>query len=125
MRLVLVLVGGGLGSAARYLVSTWTGEHFGTAFPWGTLTVNLVGCFLIGLLATLADEAAAVGPEARVFLVVGVLGGFTTFSSFALDTLRLGEHDQAARAVVYVCISVGIGLLAAVAGIAVGRSAWR
>lgn len=75
MRLLLVLVGGGLGAAARYLVSTWMAGRLGTAFPWGTLTVNVVGAFLIG-----------------------VLGGFKTFSSFSLETWRLLEQDELVRA---------------------------
>jgi CrcB protein len=125
MRLVLVLAGGGLGSAARYLVGIWAAERWGSSFPWGTLTVNLLGCFLIGLLATLADDVRSIGPDARVFLVVGVLGGFTTFSSFSLDALRLGERDELLRAVVYVGASVGAGLVAATVGIAAGRSLMR
>ena len=86
MRLLLVLLGGGLGSAARYLVAVWMADRFGPFFPWGTLTVNILGSLLIGLLATLADELGSLGPEVRLFLIVGVLGGFTTFSSFSLET---------------------------------------
>ena len=91
MRVLLVLAGGALGSAARYLVAVWMVNRFGPDFPWGTLTVNVVGSFLIGLIATLADELGSIGSEARVFLIVGVLGGFTTFSAFSLETLRLLE----------------------------------
>ena len=89
MRFLLVLAGGALGSGARYLVSLWMVDRLGSAFPWGTLSVNVVGSFLIGLLATLADEFGAVSPDTRVFLIVGLLGGFTTFSSLSLETLRL------------------------------------
>src|SRR5437762_636973 len=98
MRLLLVLAGGALGSGARYLVSLWTLDRFGGAFPWGTLAVNIAGSFLIGLLATLADEGGRIGPEGRVFLVAGVLGGFTTFSSFSLETVRLAEQNEIVRA---------------------------
>jgi CrcB protein len=118
---MLVLVGGALGSGARYLISLWLLERFGSGFPWGTLTVNVAGSFLIGLIATLADEQTVVGPPARVFLVVGVLGGFTTFSSFSLETLRLLEHDGAGMAVLNVAGNSVLSILAATLGIVIGR----
>jgi CrcB protein len=121
MRLLLVLVGGALGAAARYLVSTWMARRFGTVFPWGTITVNIVGSFLIGLIATLADEAGAVGPSVRVFLVVGMLGGFTTFSSFSLETLRLLEQGDALRAGLNVLGNLAISGAAVVLGVTSGR----
>jgi fluoride exporter len=111
VRLLLVLLGGALGSGGRYLVAVWMADRFGHAFPWGTLTVNVAGSFLIGLLATLADEAGKLGPGPRAFLVVGVLGGFTTFSAFSLETLRLVEARD-----------VALGLGAAVLGVLIGRS---
>ena len=122
MRLLLVLAGGALGSGGRYLVSVWMAQRFGGAFPWGTLTVNLAGCFLIGLIATLADEFGRIGAGTRVFLVVGVLGGFTTFSSFALEAWRLAETDHELRALIYVGGSLALGLTAAVLGTIVGRA---
>ena len=125
MRLVLVLVGGGLGSAARYLAGVWIGRHFATELPWGTLSVNIVGSFLIGLLATVADEAGTIGPNARVFLVVGVLGGLTTFSSFSLEAWRLAEQHRLVSAALYVLASL-VGSLAGLAlGIALGRGLVR
>lgn len=122
MRLLLVLLGGALGSGARYLIGVWMLERYGGAFPWGTLTVNVLGSFFIGLIATVADEWGTIGPQARVFLVVGVLGGFTTFSSFSLETLRLWEQHGSGRALLYVAVSGGVGLAAAVLGVACGRS---
>src|SRR5262245_39481808 len=98
MRLLLVLAGGAVGSAARFLVAVWMADRFGASFPWGTLTVNIIGSFLIGLIATLADEFGSIGPQVRIVLVVGFLGGFTTFSSFSLETLRLVEQHEPARA---------------------------
>lgn len=121
MKLLFVLLGGALGSGARYLASTWAADRFGAAFPWGTLGVNILGCFCIGLLATLADEAGAIGPNGRVFLVVGVLGGFTTFSSFSLETLRLAEQDRLMHALSNVLVNVALALGAGVLGIAAGR----
>lgn len=121
MNLLFVFIGGGLGSGARYLIATWMADRFGAAFPWGTLTVNVVGSFAIGLIATLADEAGSVGPGARVFLVVGVLGGFTTFSSFSLETLRLAEDNEIARAAGNIAANLAVALLSAFLGIVVGR----
>ena len=125
MRLVLVLVGGGLGSAARYLAGVWIARHLGAAFPWGTLSVNVAGSFLIGLLATVADEAGGIGPHARVFLVVGVLGGFTTFSSFSLETWRLAEQHRLGWAALYVLASVALSLAGLALGIALARLLMR
>jgi CrcB protein len=117
----MVLLGGALGSGARYLVSLWMLERFGGGFPWGTLTVNVVGSFVIGVIATLADEQTVIGPSVRVFLVVGVLGGFTTFSSFSLETLRLLEHHGAGSALLNVVSNGALSILAAGLGIVVGR----
>jgi CrcB protein len=117
----LVLLGGAIGSGGRYLISLWLVERFGGGFPWGTLAVNVAGSFLIGLIATLTDEHRAIGPSARVFLVAGVLGGFTTFSSFSLETLRLFEEHGAGRAAINVVGNGALSLLAALAGVAAGR----
>lgn len=125
MRLLLVLMGGALGSAARYLLSTWMADRFGGAFPWGTLTVNVTGSFAIGLIATLADEAGSIGPQARVLLVVGVLGGFTTFSSFSLETWRLLEQAGMSRAALNIAASLTLSLAAVALGIAAGRGLAR
>ncbi|MFN8557466.1 MAG: fluoride efflux transporter CrcB [Dehalococcoidia bacterium] len=122
MRLLLALAGGALGSGLRYLGSQGMAARLGLTFPWGTLAVNLAGSFLIGLIATLADERGAVGWRLRLFLITGVLGGFTTFSAFSLETLRLVGQGQPLRAGLYVAGSVALGLLAAAAGIALGRA---
>ena len=122
VRLGLVAVGGTFGSVSRYLVALYTAQHVGATFPWGTLIVNVVGSFLIGVLATLADEMGVIGPETRVLLVVGVLGGFTTFSSFSLDTLRLLEANELLRSGLYVCASLAVSFLATTAGIALARA---
>ena len=121
----VVVLGSGLGGLARYLTSTWMAERFGPDYPWGTFTVNVVGAFFIGLLATLADERGMIGPQTRLLLVVGVLGGFTTFSSFSLETLRLAESGELLAAVLNVLGSVAFALSAAIVGINVGRVAER
>lgn len=125
MRLLLVLLGGALGSGARYGVGLWAATRFGAAFSWGTLTVNVAGSFLIGLLATLANELGRIGPDGRVFLLVGVLGGFTTFSSFSLETVRLMEHNEPARALANILVCLFLALGAALLGVAAGRMLGR
>jgi CrcB protein len=117
-----VFVGGGLGSLARYLAGLVFLQRFGPGFPYGTLAINLAGCFLIGIVAELAQTRAfGIGSTARLFLVVGVLGGFTTFSTFAYDSVTLAGEALTIPAVVYVIASVGGGIVAAFAGIVLAR----
>ena len=123
MRFLIVLAGGGLGSLARYSVGLWVVNTFGSSFPLGTVLVNVTGSFLIGLIATLADESGAIGSQARLFLVVGILGGFTTFSSFSLEAWRLAEEGAAIRAILYVCLNLLLGGAAAIAGVLLARAA--
>jgi CrcB protein len=105
---LLVAFGGALGTLARWGLSTWTARAAGEAFPWGTLLVNVLGCAAIGALA------AAVKPgPLRIALQVGVLGGFTTYSAFALETWRLAAGGAPARAALYV-LATNAACLAAV-----------
>ncbi len=89
LKLVLVCVGGALGSAARYLIGLWAASTFGPGFPVGTLTVNLVGSFLIAVIFEASLRSAAIPGDLRLFLTTGVMGGLTTYSSFNYETLRL------------------------------------
>jgi CrcB protein len=125
MRLLLVLVGGGLGSAARYVVAVWAAERIGTSFPWGTLIVNVTGSFVIGLVATLADEAGSISPNTRAFLVAGILGGYTTFSAFSLETWRLLDASEWVRALLNILGSVALSGAAVILGVAAGRALSR
>lgn len=121
MNLLLVMGGGAVGAGARYLVGTAMLGALGPSWPWGTLTVNVVGGLLMGLLAgsTLNTQA---GEAWRLLLGVGVLGGFTTFSAFALDAMRMIERGAQGQALGYVAVSV-IGSIAAVAaGMALARA---
>jgi CrcB protein len=107
---------------ARYGLTQWVdGRHEG-GFPFGTLAVNVVGCFVIGVLATLADEGRALPPTARLLLVTGVLGGFTTFSAFGLDTLRMIEAGRLLAAFSNAVGSVLLGVAAVVAGVVTARA---
>jgi CrcB protein len=125
-RLLMVCVGGFLGTGARYGLNGWIAHRFGESFPWGTLTVNVSGCFVVGLLYFVCgpDSPVIVSATARQFLLAGILGGFTTFSSFSLQTLTLLRDGQVGSACANVVASVGLGLLAAVAGDALARSIW-
>ena len=110
-----VMLGSALGGGARLYVSTVVARGVGTAFPWGTLAVNVAGCLLVGALGALFEPASPlhVRQDLRVFLIVGVLGGFTTFSAFSLEALLLVQRGQAPAAVGYVALSLVGCLLAA------------
>ena len=88
---LLVMLGGGLGAASRYGIGLLTARLWGTTFPWGTLAVNLFGCFFIGLLFALADRARLLTPDVRLVLITGYLGALTTFSTFSLETVAAGR----------------------------------
>lgn len=114
--LLLVLAGGGLGSLARYLLSLSAGRLFGEAFAWGTMIVNLLGCLLIGFLVGLLDRSLL--PRAlRLLLVTGFLGGFTTFSSFSLETLRMLLAGTVGKGLLNLGINVILGLALTLAGL--------
>ena len=115
-------LGGGLGSIARFLVGAWAVGRLPFPLPLGTFIVNVLGSFLIGLIAELALlRAYGVTPEIRLFIVVGVLGGFTTFSSLALELTAFVRADEWTWALVYSAGSVVLGLAAAFGGIALAR----
>jgi CrcB protein len=125
MKLILLAAAGGaLGSSARYLVGLGAGRLLGTGFPWGTFTVNVAGCFVMGVLVGLAAHRMTLGDEARVFLMTGILGGFTTFSAFSADALLLVERRDFGLAVLYVTGSVALSLAAVFAGLYLIRS-WQ
>jgi len=121
---VWVAIGGAAGSVARYACSVAALRWLGPGFPWGTLFVNLTGSFAIGVLASLAaaDGRPLLGPEARALLLVGVLGGFTTFSSFSLETLNLAREGAFGAAALNVAASVGLCLAGVWLGFAVAGS---
>lgn len=120
---IAVLVGGGIGALCRYIVGAAFLQRFGPGFPYGTMTINIIGCFFIGAISELATaRSIIVTPLIRSFLVVGVLGGFTTFSSFAYDTIVLGEDAAVVPALVYVCSSVIGGIVAAYGGVVAVRT---
>jgi CrcB protein len=121
MRWLWIFAGGGLGAVLRYELGGWVQAHGGSAFPWGTFAVNALGCFAIGLVATWIDERAGGGPELRAFLLTGVLGGFTTFSAFGLETWRLAEEAALLSATANALGSVAVCLVAVATGVALAR----
>jgi CrcB protein len=118
--LALVCLGGAVGSGARYLVAVGAARWAGTDFPYGTLAVNLVGCFVIGLVQEIAI-AGALSEESRLLLSTGVMGGLTTYSAFSYETLRLVQLGAWRAATANVLLTTVLCLALCVAGIAVGR----
>lgn len=115
---LLVFLGGGLGSLARYGVNLVTVATFGPHYPWGTLTVNVVGSVIMGGFAgyLMTREMGAAATPFRLFFMTGVMGGFTTFSAFSLDTVVLWQKGAAWTAAGYVLLSVVLSIVALVAG---------
>lgn len=118
--------GGFVGSVLRYLVSGWVQRLTGSAeFPYGTLAVNLLGCLVIGALSWLADMRGVFSPESRAFVFVGILGGFTTFSTFGNESMALFRDGENLRGLVYVGAHLLFGLGAVWAGRALASLLWR
>lgn len=123
--LLLATAGGALGAGARHLVNEAFAARGLIAFPWATLTVNVLGSFLMGIVMALVLSRAGLSPEARVFIATGILGGFTTFSSFSLDVWRLVTNPDTAglQVFAYVFASVLLSVAALFAGLALTRGA--
>lgn len=115
----LVLIGGGLGSVVRYLTSLATGRFLGDGFAWGTLAVNLLGCLIIGFVVGLVDKAM-LSRTFRIFAVTGFLGGFTTFSTFSLESIRYLQSDLS-KGIINILINVLGGLVLTLAGLALAQ----
>jgi CrcB protein len=104
------------------MVTLWAVKSFGTGFPWGTALVNIAGCFLIGLLMTFGLERSMFSTEVRLFLVTGLLGGFTTFSAFGYESISPLFDGNLLLAIVNVAVNLVAGLVAVAAGIALART---
>lgn len=115
-----VMGGGAVGVGARMFLSGWITGRYGHDFPWGTMVVNIAGCFLIGLLAGFSGPGSAVPPILRQVLAIGVLGGFTTYSSFSLQTISLVANGQVLFAVANAVATLVFCLLGTWAGLALG-----
>ena len=121
MKYLIVFAGGGVGAALRYWMQGVIHTFSGAAFPYGTMVVNVLGSFLIGFLMSVFDERFVVQPMLRVFLTVGLLGGFTTFSSFSYETMALLRDGSYSLGLLNVAGSVGLCLAVAWLGLTVGK----
>ena len=122
MNLLLIAVGGALGAVSRFLLGNAVNKAMGSALPFGTFVINVAGCFAMGLLMTLIVDRELLPAAWRLFLCVGFLGGFTTFSSFGYETLMLLAEGRLLAVLAYVGCSVGLGLVAAAAGVLCARA---
>ncbi|MDG2319677.1 MAG: fluoride efflux transporter CrcB [Rhodospirillaceae bacterium] len=120
--LAAVAAGGAVGSAARYIVTVLIQRTFGTGFPWWTMSVNVTGSFIMGVIVTSIALRWSVGQVGQAFLMIGILGGFTTFSAFSLDVATLVERNATAAAGGYVLTSVLLSIGALFGGIALTRA---
>ncbi len=120
-RVLLIALGGAIGTVLRYLTSGLAATWFGVDFPYGTLIVNLVGSFLIGLIQQVGTQSLLLSDEVRLFLTTGVMGGLTTYSAFSYETVRLLEARAWTEACINLAITTASCLTLCVLGIAVGR----
>lgn len=120
-KLLLIALAGGVGTLARYGMGSLVHRIFGTAFPWGTISVNLLGSFLFGLVWTLATERLVISTEARIIILTGFMGAFTTFSTFMFETGELVRGGQWLLAGGNLLLQNVIGLAAVFGGIAIAR----
>jgi len=120
VKILFILVGGALGTLARYGVSGWAHQKVNNIFPIGTLTVNLIGSLLIGLLWGMAENTT-MSPNVRTFLFVGILGGFTTFSTYSLETLNLLRDGEVKMAMINLLLNNVLGVLLAFVGLMIGK----
>jgi CrcB protein len=120
MNILLVILGGGLGSACRYLFSQAATRWFGSQFPWGTLGVNLVGCLLIGIGFALAEKSI-INSSVRLLFMTGFLGGLTTFSTYALETINFAQNNELGMFALNFTVNNLCGLVLVFIGLGIGR----
>ncbi|MFI5353682.1 MAG: fluoride efflux transporter CrcB [Candidatus Binatales bacterium] len=120
LEVLFVAAGGAIGSVTRYLIGGWIANRFGAAFPYGTFVINVTGSFIIGFFLAFAQERAALSPYWRLFFAVGFVGGYTTFSTFEYEGIRLLQDREMLLASVYLIGSVVTGGIAVFGGIVLG-----
>ena len=121
MNVTLVLIGGALGAYARYELGNFVGSRWNHGFPLGTFLINMIGCFMLGMINVFVLERTMLSPEWRIGLGVGFMGAFTTFSTFSYEAIALMEEGSYLLAIGYVSFSVIVGLLAAFFGMFLAR----
>jgi CrcB protein len=114
--IMIVGLGGFIGTVARFLISRYFQINLTSVFPWSTFLVNIVGCLLIGLIYGISEKSDVLSPEIRLFLTVGICGGFTTFSTFSNDSFMLIREQEWIRFALYTSLSIFIGLMAVYVG---------
>jgi CrcB protein len=119
---IAIAIGGTLGCWARYAMTNLVQAIYGKDFPYATMSINLLGSFLMGFLFIETLERLTISPELRTGVLTGVLGGFTTFSTFEMETLLLVEQGSFGKAVLYVLLSVGLGFVGAFGGAYLARN---
>ena len=119
--IILVSIGGALGSVFRYFTSIFINKYFYTLFPLATFLVNIVGCLLIGVLLGLLDKHLVVSSELKLFFVTGFCGAYTTFSTFSLENINLLQSGNYFLALLYIVLSISLGLLAVWLGFMLGK----
>lgn len=117
----LVVLGAGIGGGLRYVLGGWIAERWGTSFPWHTFAVNISGAFLLGILMALSVERGMVAPGWRLFLGVGILGGYTTFSTLAYESMALMERGLMLSGALNMLGSGLAGLVAVLVGLVIGK----
>jgi CrcB protein len=119
---LFIFMGAGVGGLFRYWISTLTYSFLGKSFPFGTLVVNISGCLLMGFLfILLVEKFDGLGPQLRSLLLIGFLGGYTTFSSFSIETMNLFENGQLLNGFLYIALSMSLCIMATWMGIILGR----
>jgi fluoride exporter len=121
LNLLIIGIGGFIGAILRYIISGFFYDLYGDKFPYGTLAVNLIGCFALGFFITMAEGKFIVSPQMRSFAAIGLLGAFTTFSTFSFETLALLQNELYSSAFFNILISVIVGLFAVWAGIVLAK----
>ncbi len=119
-KILNLVVGGAAGTLARYFLSTFIYGIFGPSFPYGTMVVNLLGCFIIGILVSFSENKFILGSNAKILLMIGFCGAFTTFSTFILETSNLIKDGESMRAFLNVILSVIVGFIVFRVGILIG-----
>lgn len=117
-----IAIGGILGCWARYAMTNLVQTIYGRGFPYATLSVNVLACFLMGFLFVETSERLTISPVLRIGILTGFIGGFSTFSTFAMETLLLAEQGDASKSVIYVALSISLGLMATFGGAYIARN---
>lgn len=121
MNILIIGVGGFVGAILRYLVSGWTHRIAGASFPYGTLAVNVIGSFLLGFFLIIAEGRFIISPQVRSFIAIGLLGAFTTFSTFSFESIMLIREMMYIQALLNMALNLILGLIAVWLGITLAR----